>query len=141
LLSRAKDRADIRHLKNCNFVRANVLALSQTMEPVDAIVASRFLMVVGDRPQALREIFTALRPGGRCFIAEPTSRLRAMVPLSMMWLFARMMGDWSTRFREPGRTAVMNHIDFQSLIASQPWGAVSLWQDEWYQYAVCDRSF
>jgi arsenite methyltransferase len=140
LLSRAKDRADVRHLKNCNFVKANVLALSQTVEPVDAIIASRFLMVVGDRPQALREIFSALRPGGRVFIAEPTSALRAMVPLACMWLFARMMGDWSTRFHEPGHTAVLNHTDFRSLIASQPWGTVSLWQDSGYQYAVCDRS-
>src|ERR1700744_273686 len=57
LLSRAKDRAGIRHLKNCNFVRADVLDLSQTLEPGDAIIASRFLMVVGDRSQALREIF------------------------------------------------------------------------------------
>jgi arsenite methyltransferase len=140
LLSRAKDRADIRHLKNCNFVRANVLDLSQTLEPVDAIIASRFLMVVGDRPQALREIFAALRPGGRVFIAEPTSAVRAMVPLTCMWLFARMMGDWNTRFHEPGRAAVLNHTDFRSLISSQPWGSVNLWQDNGYQYAVCDRS-
>jgi arsenite methyltransferase len=140
LLSRAKDRADIRHLKNCNFVRANVLDLSQTLEPVDAIIASRFLMVVGDRPQALREIFTALRPGGRVFIAEPTSALRAMVPLTCMWLFARIMGDWNTQFHEPGHAAVLNHTDFRSLISSQPWGAINLWQDNGYQYAVCDRS-
>jgi arsenite methyltransferase len=140
LLSRAKDRADLRHLKNCHFVKANVLALSQLVEPVDAIVASRMLMVVGDRPQALREIFSALRPGGRCFIAEPTSALRAMLPLSGMWLAARMMGDWTTRFQS-GRAAVLKQDEFQSLIATQPWGTVSLWQDNWYQYAVCDRSY
>jgi hypothetical protein len=50
------------------------------------------------------------------------------------------MGDWSTRFHEPGRAAVLKQDEFQSLIASQPWGTVSLWQDNWYQYAVCDRS-
>jgi ubiquinone/menaquinone biosynthesis C-methylase UbiE len=127
-------------LKNCRFVKANVLALSESLAPVDAIIASRLLMVVGDRPQALREIFSALRPGGRCFIAEPTSALRAMLPLSCMWLFARLMGDWSTRFHEPWRAAVMKQEEFHSLIASQPWGTVSLWQDNWYQYAVCDRS-
>jgi arsenite methyltransferase len=140
LLSRAKDRADNRHLKNCHFIKANVLALSQSLEPVDAIVASRLFMVVGDRPQALREIFSALRPGGRCFIAEPTSALRAMIPLSCMRLFARMMGDRSTRFPETSRAAVLNRHEFQSLIASQPWSTVSLWQDNWYQYAVCERS-
>ena len=140
LLSRAKDRADIRQLKNCNFVRANVLALSQSMEPVDAIIASRMLMVVGDRAQALQEIFSALRPGGRCFIAEPTSALRAAVPISCMWLFTRITGDWSTRFHEPGRAAVMNPQAFRSLIGSQPWSTASVWQDNGYQYAVCERS-
>ncbi|HTZ57481.1 MAG TPA: class I SAM-dependent methyltransferase [Acidobacteriaceae bacterium] len=141
LLSRAKVRADVRRLTNCHFVRANVLTLSESLGPVDAIVASRLLMVVGDRHQALREIFSSLRPGGRCFIAEPTSALRAALPLSCMWLFARLMGDWSTRFHESGRGAVMKRHEFQSLIASQPWSSVSVWQDHWYQYAVCDRSF
>ncbi len=140
LLSRAKDRAYVRQLKNCNFIKANVLALSESFAPVDAIIASRFLMVVRDRPQALQQIFSALRPGGRCFIAEPTSALRAALPLSCMWLFARLMGDSSTRFHEPGRAAVLNHQEFRSLVGSQPWSSVSLWQDSWYQYAVCDRS-
>src|ERR1700749_4707959 len=90
LLSRAKDRADNRQLKNCHFIKANVLALSQSLEPVDAIVASRLLLGVGDRPEALGEIFSALRPGGRCCSAEPTSALRAMIPLSCMRLFALM---------------------------------------------------
>jgi arsenite methyltransferase len=140
LLSRAKDRAYVRQLKNCNFIKANVLALSESLAPVDAIIASRLLMVVGDRPQALRQIFSALRPGGRCFIAEPTSALRAMIPLSCMRLFARVMGDRSTQFPETSRAAVLKRHEFQSLIASQPWSTVSLWQDNWYQYAVCDRS-
>ncbi len=140
LLTRAKDRADLRRLKNCHFVKANVLALSQSLEPVDAIIASRMLMVVGDRPQALREIFSALRPGGRCFIAEPTSALRARAASLLYVLFARLMGDWSTHFHEPWRAAVLDPNEFQSLIASQPWSTVTLWQDHWYQYAVCDRS-
>jgi arsenite methyltransferase len=140
LLSRAKDRADVRQLKNCHFVRANVLTLSESFAPVDAIIASRLLMVVGDRPQALREIFSALRPGGRCFIAEPTSVLRAALPLSCMWLFARLMGDGVTRFNEPGQAAILSPLEFRTLIRSQPWSSVNLWQDNWYQYAVCDRS-
>ena len=140
LLSRAKDRADIRRLKNCSFVKGNVLALSQSMEPVDAIIASRMLMVVGDRVQALQEIFAALRPGGRCFIAEPTSALRAAVPISCMWLFARVMGDWTTHFRGASHSAVMDQNEFRSLIGSQPWSTASVWQDNGYQYAVCDRS-
>jgi arsenite methyltransferase len=140
LLSRAKDRAYVRQLKNCSFIKANVLALSESFAPVDAIIASRFLMVVEDRAQALQQIFSALRPGGRCFIAEPTSALRAALPLSCMWLFARLMGDSSSRFHESGRAAVLNPQEFRSLVGSQPWSSVSLWQDSWYQYAVCDRS-
>ena len=141
LLSRAKDRAGDRSLKNCNFVKANVLSLSQSIRPVDAIVASRMLMVVGDRGQAVREIFSSLRPGGRCFIAEPTSALRAALPLWGMWLFARLMGARTTRLHRSGQAAVLKQHEFQSLIASQPWSTVTLWQDNWYQYAVCDRSF
>jgi arsenite methyltransferase len=140
LLSRAKDRAFVRQLKNCHFIRANVLALSESFAPVDAIIASRFLMVAEDRPQALQQIFSGLRPGGRCFITEPTSALRAALPLSCMWLYARLMGDWSTRFHESGRAAVLNHQEFCSLVGSQPWSSVSMWHDSWYQYAVCDRS-
>jgi arsenite methyltransferase len=141
LLSRAKDRADIRRLKNCQFLKANVLTLSESIAaPVDAIVASRLLMVVSDRRQAMQEIFSSLRPGGRCFIAEPTSALRAAVPLCCMRLFARLNGHWSTRFHESGRAAVLKQHEFQSLIASQPWSEVSLSQDDWYQYAVCVRS-
>jgi arsenite methyltransferase len=141
LLSRAKDRADLRRLKNCQFVKANVLTLSESLGPVDAIIASRLLMVVGDRRQALQEIFSSLRPGGRCFIAEPTSALRGGLPLWCMHLFARLTGDWTTRFHESGQAAVLKQHEFESLIASQPWSTVNLWQDNWYQYAVCDRSF
>src|ERR1700753_1259308 len=40
LLSRAKDRADLRRLQYCHLVKPTVLALSESLEPVDAIVAS-----------------------------------------------------------------------------------------------------
>jgi arsenite methyltransferase len=140
LLSRAKDRADVRQLKNCQFVRADVLNLSGSLEPVDAIVASRMLMVVGDRHQALQQIFSSLRPGGRCFIAEPTSALRAAVPLYSLRLLARLMGNTVTRLPRSARAAVLPPHEFQSLITSQPWSTVNLWRDEWYQYAVCGRS-
>jgi arsenite methyltransferase len=140
LLSRAKDRADLRRLKNCQFIKANVLTLSDSMAPVDAIVASRMFMVVSDRRQALQEIFSSLRPGGRCFIAEPTSALRAAVPLGCMRLFARLSGNRSVPFYESSRAAVLKHHEFQSLIESQRWSTISFSQDNWYQYAVCARS-
>ena len=77
LLSRAKDRADLRQLKNCHFIKANVLALSESFAPVDAIVASRLPPWWWGSRAGVARIFSALRPGGRCFIAEPTSALRA----------------------------------------------------------------
>ena len=130
LLSRAKNRGTSAQLKKLPLHQSQRARPFPIGDTVDAIIASRFLMVVGDRPQALREIFSALRPGGRCFIAEPRSALRAALPLSCMWLFARMMGDWSTRFHESGRAAVLNQDEFQSLIASQPWSTISMWQDQ-----------
>src|ERR1700753_3304505 len=119
LLSRAQDRADVRSLKNCRFVRADVLNLSGSLAPVDAIVASRLLMVVGDRRQVLQEIYSSLRPGGRCFIAEPTSALRAAVPLHCMRLFARMTGIREAGLQRSAREAVLKKHEFQSLIETQ----------------------
>jgi arsenite methyltransferase len=140
LLSRAQGRADVRSLTNCRFVRADVLNLSGSFAPVDAIVASRLLMVVGDRRQVLHEIFSSLRPGGRCFIAEPTSALRAAVPLHCMRLFARMTGIREAGLQRSAREAVLKKHEFQSLIETQPWASVELWRDDGYQYAVCGRS-
>jgi arsenite methyltransferase len=139
LLTRAQDRADVRSLKNCRFVRADVLNLSGSLDPVDAIVASRLLMVVSDRRQVLQEIYSSLRPGGRCFIAEPTSALRAAVPLHCMRLFARVTGIREAGFQRSAREAVLRRHEFQALIETQPWSTLSVWQDDGYQYAVCGR--
>jgi arsenite methyltransferase len=34
----------------------------------------------------------------------------------------------------------MTAPDFAGLIHSQPWGAVDLQYDGWYQYAVCEKA-
>ncbi len=34
----------------------------------------------------------------------------------------------------------MTAPDFSALIRSQPWGAVDLQYDGWYQYAVCEKA-
>jgi arsenite methyltransferase len=35
---------------------------------------------------------------------------------------------------------VMTAPDFAELICSQPWGAIDLRYDGWYQYAVCEKA-
>jgi hypothetical protein len=34
----------------------------------------------------------------------------------------------------------MNASDFSTLARTQPWGAVDLQYDGWYQYAVCEKA-
>ena len=40
---------------------------------IDAVVVSRLFLIVPDKEGIVREIYRVLKPGGRCFIAEPTS--------------------------------------------------------------------
>ncbi len=111
----------------------------------DALVASRFFMVMpraeddayGDAPCA--------PPGGRCFIAEPRSALRATYRCRAMWMLARMAALASAAgrpgaYREPARVDVMNVDEFGSLVGSQPWNVLLRWHDRWYQYAVCEKA-
>lgn len=142
LLEHAKLRACSRLLSNCQFVLGNFLSLQQFAGTFDNVIASRIFMVASSRELALAEIYGALRPGGRCFIAEPRSPLRANIPLSILWLLAKSIHLWTneaTDYCEPGRAAVLSKIEFDSLISSQTWRKVRRWQDTYYHYAVCER--
>ncbi|MBA2487150.1 MAG: methyltransferase domain-containing protein [Nitrospira sp.] len=142
LLTRARLRAQARRLTNCRFEKDDVLTLSRCTSTVDAMIASRLFTILAEREQALAEIYRVLRPGGRCFIAEPRSSLRAAAPLSLMWLCARLLalcGDRARVYREPSRVAVMTECEFDRLIDSQPWKRVWHRQDAWYRYAVCEK--
>jgi ubiquinone/menaquinone biosynthesis C-methylase UbiE len=141
LLKRAKTRARRRSLPNCGFRHGDARALPEGLGRVDAVVVSRlFLIVVDRREQVLEEIFRVLRPGGRCFIAEPTSGFRTRIPLSCMWILSKFPYTPAGGFREPRQADVMTRPDFSELIASQPWGSVEIQYDGWYQYAVCQKS-
>ena len=140
MLRRARDRAHARRLRNCRFLQGNALDLTHTIDPVDAVIVSRFFLIISDRCEAMQQIFAVLRPGGRCFIAEPTSGLRTRVPLTCMWLLARLSTRPLTSYREPRQAAVLHPKEFRSLVASQPWEQVRYWRDGWYQYAVCARA-
>jgi ubiquinone/menaquinone biosynthesis C-methylase UbiE len=136
LLAHAQRRATAHALTNCRFDHADIHALPQPTASVDAIVASRLFTVLHDQPQALAEMFRVLRPGGRCFIAEPRGAWRTALPLQAMWLLARCAPQDHT-YGEPRRTAVLSLALFGAIIAAQPWQHTHRWHDRRYQYAVC----
>ena len=140
LIARAKSRAASRSLSNCTFAHGDVHALSDDSNSIDAIVVSRLFLIVPNREAVLTEIFRVLRPGGRCFIAEPTSGFRTRIPLSCMWLLSKLTSSPAGKYREPRQAEVMTAADFSELVRSQPWGAVDLQYDGWYQYAVCEKA-
>jgi ubiquinone/menaquinone biosynthesis C-methylase UbiE len=140
LIARAKSRAASRSLRNCTFAHGDVHALRDGEGSIDAIVVSRLLLIVENRQAVLNEIFRVLKPGGRCFIAEPTSGFRTRIPLTCMWLLSKLTSTPAGKYREPRQADVMTAPDFAALIHSQPWGVVELQYDGWYQYAVCEKA-
>jgi len=140
LIARAKSRAARRSLENCAFAHGDVHALRDASNSIDAIVVSRLFLIVQNRKAVLNEIFRVLKPGGRCFIAEPTSGFRTRIPLTCMWLLSKLTNTPAGKFRDLRQTGVMTAPDFSALIRSQPWGIVDLEYDGWYQYAVCEKA-
>jgi len=140
LIRRARSRAADLQLQNCYFLEGDAQALGDLAHSVDAVIVSRLFLIVPDKEAVLAEIYRILRPGGRCFIAEPTSGFASRLPLSAMWLLARMTANPWKRFREPQQVEVMRPPDFQKLVRGPAWASVNVLQDDWYQYAVCTKS-
>jgi ubiquinone/menaquinone biosynthesis C-methylase UbiE len=140
LIARAQSRAARRSLRNCTFAHGDAHAIPDESDSVDAVVVSRLFLIVANRAAVLNEVFRVLRPGGRCFIAEPTSGFRTRIPLGCMWLLSRLAGTPAGKYREPRQADVMTARDFAALIHSQPWRNVDLQCDGWYQYAVCEKA-
>ncbi len=139
LIQRAKDRAAARQLSNCSFQHADAHSLPYPSNSVDCVVVSRLFLIVPDKEGIVREIYRVLKPSGRCFIAEPTSGFRTRLPLTLMWLLARLTTSPAGKYREPQQADVMSLDAFQLLVQTQPWESVELAADGWYQYAVCVR--
>ena len=139
LIRRARVRAAKLQLQNCTFLEGDAQALSELAHSVDAVIVSRLFLIVPDKEVVLTEIFRVLRPGGRCFIAEPTSGFASRLPLSAMWLLARMTGNPRKKFSEPPQVEVMRPRDFLKLVQGPPWASVDILRDDWYQYAVCQK--
>jgi arsenite methyltransferase len=142
LLRRARTRAASHSLKNCRFIRADFLSLDLFSDSFDAVVASRIFTIAGRREVALGELHRTLKSGGRCFVAEPRSIMRAAIPLSVLWLMARVMGSFglaADSYCEPARAVALSEAEFRAPIASQLWESTQVWNDRYYHYAVCQK--
>lgn len=140
-LHRARSLAALNRLRNCAFAEGDARDLAYPDGSVDSLVVSRLFLVLPEREQVLAEMHRVLRPGGRCFIAEPRSALRAAAPLGALRLISRLSTapGRPKDHREPGKISVLDTNGFEALVDSQPWDEVRSWQDTWYQYAVCAK--
>jgi ubiquinone/menaquinone biosynthesis C-methylase UbiE len=140
LIHMARLRAESFDLSNCDFVEADACALPLPTESVDAVVVSRLFLAVTDRFGVLREVFRVLRPGGKCFIAEPISPFRAYMPFRCMQLLTALAAKTSSRCPELRSAGVMSREIFATIIRSQPWATSPLEEDGRYQYAICRKA-
>lgn len=138
LLCRAREHARRSGLQNCKFLRADALSLADFPSQVDVVVASRLFLILAEPALALDAIFTSLRPGGLCFIAEPTSTLSAAMPLLLMKLTQRLGSP--TPLQHIPRSRVLSMNDFEMLVETQPWRSIRIWKDRQYHCAVCKKA-
>ena len=137
-LNWAREKAQALGLTNCLFQSDNVLDLPHPNESFDALVASRLFTVLPDRARAVAEMYRVLRPGGKCFVAEPRYAFWASLPLFMMWLLAGLT-RFRSGYREPSKAKVLSAQQFEQLFRTQPWRAMRTWNDGRYQYALCKK--
>jgi arsenite methyltransferase len=128
----ARQRA--RCIANAQFVVGDARALSQPDGAFDRVLASRLLMVVPEREAVLAEARRVLAPGGILLIAEP-DRQRTSV-LQLLRHAAWEAGE-TTGYMEPQHEHYFSVTAFRSLIASQPWASVAIWEANGYRYARC----
>jgi ubiquinone/menaquinone biosynthesis C-methylase UbiE len=139
LLCHAREHARRSGLQNCKFLRADALSLADFPSQVDFVVASRLFLILAEPALALDAIFTSLRPGGLCFIAEPTSTLSAAMPLLLMKLIERLH-RCPIPIEQLPRSRVLSMNDFEMLIETQPWRSIRIWKDRQYHCAVCKKA-
>jgi arsenite methyltransferase len=137
-LTWARERAAAQELRNCSFARVNVLNLPFPDGQFDVLIASRLFTILPDRDRAVAEMHRVLKPGGRCFIAEPRYAIWASIPLFAMWLLASMTHS-GNGYREPRKATVFSAVGFERIFSSQSWRRVKTWQDGRYQYALCEK--
>lgn len=129
-LRRARRHVDGTGATNCLFEHGDAMALPFADASVDAVVASRLLMVLADPERALAEMYRILRRGGRCFIAEPRPGLWTRIPFAVM----RIAGGFTQ-----ARVHATDDGAWVALLASQAWACVDRSEDRRYRYALCER--
>jgi arsenite methyltransferase len=134
----ARERAGDLGLNNCHFRRINALKLSYADSEFDIVVASRLFTILPQQDRAVAEMYRVLKPGGRCFIAEPRHAFRASIPLFAMWLLAGLNRS-QNGYREPYKAKVFSPHAFRNLFPAQPWKNIRIWQEGRYQYALCEK--
>jgi len=134
----ARERAGALGLSNCRFRRINALELSYADGEFDIVLASRLFTILPEQNRAVAEMYRVLKPGGRCFIAEPRYVFRASIPLFAMWLLAGL-NQSRNGYREPYKATVFSARAFENLFPAQPWKNISVWQEGRYQYALCEK--
>lgn len=134
----AWERVTAGNISNCSFERVNVLSLPCADASFDALIASRMFTVLVEQRRAVIEMFRVLKPGGRCFVAEPRYAFWASIPLFSMWLLASLIHS-GNGYREPTMATVLSPKTFKELFADLPWNSVRIWQDGRYQYALCEK--
>src|SRR5579864_1835110 len=137
-LSWARQRAAASSVRNCSFERVNVLSLPFADGSFDALIASRMFTILPEQQRAVDEMFRVLKPGGRCFVAEPRDAMWASIPLFSMWLLASVIHS-NNGYREPKRATVFSDHAFEGLFNVLPWKSIRVWRDGPYQYALCEK--
>lgn len=138
-LLRARQRAQSEAIRNCVFEQVNALQLPCEDDCFDVLIASRLFTVLRDVDLAVAEMYRVLKPGGRCFIAEPRYVLWASLPLLAMWLLARSSHS-RNGYGEPHKATVYSKQEFAALFAEQPWKHMKTWRAGRYQYALCQKA-
>jgi arsenite methyltransferase len=134
----ARERAGALGLSNCRFRQINALELSYADAEFDIVLASRLFTILPEQNRAVAEMYRVLKPGGRCFIAEPRYAFRASIPLFVMWLLAGLNRS-RNGYREPHKATVFSADAFENLFPVQPWKNIRVWQEGRYQYALCEK--
>jgi ubiquinone/menaquinone biosynthesis C-methylase UbiE len=137
-LSWARQKRTALGLNNCRFQSDNVLELSHADDSFDELIASRLFTVLPNRRRAVGEMYRVLRPGGRCFVAEPRWAFWASIPLFTMWLLARLT-HFHNGYREPTSARVLSLREMNRLFATQPWRKIETLREGRYQYALCEK--
>jgi arsenite methyltransferase len=139
-LERATARLARADAGRCRFDLGDATALPYRDQSVDAVVSSRLLAAVDDPTRVLAEAYRVLRPGGRYFVAEPRSSIRAAVPIGVMRFAAHLEAVRRGRpAADADRVTVLDGAALSSMLRLRPWRTTHQWVDGSYRYALLEK--